>query len=64
MLRHGAARLPVARTDGVLVHIGVHPCFCGGFADRHDEPAIVLRPGYLDGHPTTDSWTGQGPRAC
>jgi hypothetical protein len=21
---------------GVFVHVGVHPCFCGGFADRSD----------------------------
>jgi SAM-dependent methyltransferase len=47
---------------GCLVHIGVHPCFCGGFADRSDSEAIVLRPGYLDGHWTKESWTEQGLR--
>ena len=26
----------VLRPGGTLVHIGVHPCFCGGFADRSD----------------------------
>jgi SAM-dependent methyltransferase len=52
----------VLAPGGVFVHIGVHPCFCGGFADRHDEAAIVVRPGYLDGHWTTDSWTDQGLR--
>jgi SAM-dependent methyltransferase len=52
----------VLAPGGVLVHIGVHPCFCGGFADRHDESAIVIRPGYLDRHWTTDSWTDQGLR--
>ena len=33
---------------GRFVHIGVHPCFCGSFADRADWQAIVVRPGYLD----------------
>jgi SAM-dependent methyltransferase len=47
---------------GCFVHIGVHPCFCGGFADRSDSEAIVVRPGYLDGHWTKDSWTDRGLR--
>ncbi|TDC64301.1 class I SAM-dependent methyltransferase [Streptomyces hainanensis] len=52
----------VLRPGGRLVHIGVHPCFCGGFADRADPEAVVLRPGYLDGHWTRDSWTTRGLR--
>jgi SAM-dependent methyltransferase len=52
----------VLRPGGVFVHVGVHPCFCGGFADRSDPAAVVIRPGYLDGHWTTDSWTDQGIR--
>jgi SAM-dependent methyltransferase len=52
----------VLQPGGVLVHIGVHPCFCGGFADRADPAAIVIRPGYLDGHWTTASWTTHGVR--
>lgn len=52
----------VLRPRGVLVHIGVHPCFCGGFADRSDPSAVVVRPGYLDGHWTKASWTDQGLR--
>jgi SAM-dependent methyltransferase len=47
---------------GRFVHIGVHPCFCGGFADRTDPEAIVVRPGYLDGHWTKASWTDRGLR--
>lgn len=47
---------------GCFVHIGVHPCFCGGFADRSDSAAVVVRPGYLDGHWTKDSWTDRGLR--
>lgn len=57
---HEAAR--VLRPGGVFVHVGVHPCFCGGFADRADLDAVVIRPGYLDGHWTTASWTDQGVR--
>ena len=52
----------VLAPGGRFVHIGVHPCFCGGFADRSDPEAVVIRPGYLDGHWTRASWTGQGVR--
>jgi SAM-dependent methyltransferase len=52
----------VLRPGGRFVHVGVHPCFCGGFADRSDPRAIVVRRGYLDGSWTTDSWTNQGIR--
>jgi SAM-dependent methyltransferase len=57
---HEAAR--VLRPGGVLVHVGVHPCFCGGFADRTDPQAIVIRPGYADGHWTKASYTDKGVR--
>ena len=53
----------VLRAGGVFVHVGVHPCFCGGFADRSDSAAVVIRPGYLDSKWTTESWTSQGVRA-
>jgi SAM-dependent methyltransferase len=52
----------VLRPGGRFLHIGVHPCFCGGFADRTDPDAVVIRPGYLSGHWTTDSWTDRGLR--
>jgi SAM-dependent methyltransferase len=52
----------VVRPGGVFVHVGVHPCFCGGFADRADPDAVVLRPGYVDRHWTKDSWTDKGVR--
>jgi SAM-dependent methyltransferase len=52
----------ILRPGGVFVHVGVHPCFCGGFADRSDLQAVVIRPGYLDGHWTKASWTDQGVR--
>ena len=43
-----------------FVHVGVHPCFCGGFADRSDPAAVVIRPGYPEGHWTKVSWTTGG----
>jgi SAM-dependent methyltransferase len=52
----------VLRPGGILVHIGVHPCFCGGFADHSDPDAVLIRPGYLDGHWTKASWTDRGVR--
>jgi SAM-dependent methyltransferase len=47
----------VLQPGGVFVHVGVHPCFCGGFADARDPQAIVIRPGYLDADWTKKSWT-------
>jgi ubiquinone/menaquinone biosynthesis C-methylase UbiE len=50
------------RPGGVFVHVGVHPAFCGGFADRSDPAAVVIRPGYVDGRWTRSSWTTEGVR--
>jgi hypothetical protein len=52
----------VLQVGGVFVHVGVHPCFCGGFAGHTDRDAVVIRPGYRDGHWTKASWTDQGIR--
>jgi SAM-dependent methyltransferase len=52
----------VLRSGGVLAHVGVHPCFCGGFADWSDRPNVLIRPGYADGHWTTESYTDKGIR--
>lgn len=52
----------VLAPGGVFVHAGVHPCFCGGFADHTDPAAIVIRPGYRDPYWTRDSYTDQGIR--
>lgn len=59
VLREVARVLPAG---GAFVHIGVHPCFCGGFADHSDRDAVLIRPGYLDGHWTKASWTVDGIR--
>lgn len=53
----------VLRPGGVFVHVGIHPCFHGPFADREDPDAVVLRPGYLDGGWTKASGEGPGVRA-
>ncbi len=52
----------VLAPGGVFVHVGVHPCFCGGFADWSDERAVVLRPGYREPGWTKASWTDRGLR--
>jgi ubiquinone/menaquinone biosynthesis C-methylase UbiE len=52
----------VLQPGGVFVHIGVHPCFCGHFADRADPANIVITPGYHDGSWTKKSWTDKGVR--
>lgn len=50
------------RPGGMFVHVGVPPCFCGGFTDRTDPEKVLVRPGYLDGHWTKRSWTDRGVR--
>lgn len=52
----------VLAPGGVFVHVGVHPCFCGGFADRTDARAVVIRPGYREPGWTMESWSDQGLR--
>jgi SAM-dependent methyltransferase len=52
----------VLQPGGTLVHVGVHPCFCGGFADRSDPRAVLITPGYREGHWTKASWTDKGVR--
>jgi SAM-dependent methyltransferase len=52
----------VLRPGGLIVHVGVHPCFQGGFADHSDREAVIIRPGYLDSHWTKASYTDQGIR--
>ncbi|WP_405872558.1 class I SAM-dependent methyltransferase [Streptomyces sp. NBC_00005] len=38
----------VLAPGGRFVHLGVHPCFVGAFADRSDPPRVVVDPGYTD----------------
>jgi SAM-dependent methyltransferase len=56
----------VARTlrpGGRFVHVGLHPCFCGAFADRSDLSRIVLGPGYADTDLSFEAWSPHGVRA-
>lgn len=52
----------VLAPGGVYAHVGVHPCFVGGFADHSDPAAVVVRSGYRETHWTKESWTDQGLR--
>jgi ubiquinone/menaquinone biosynthesis C-methylase UbiE len=42
----------VLQPSGRFVHVGVHPCFIGDFADRTDPTQVTIRPGYHD-----EGWT-------
>ena len=53
----------VLRPGGRFVHVGVHPCFIGAFADWSDRPRIVVDQRYADRSHTLDSWNPAGVRA-
>lgn len=53
----------VLRPGGRFVHVGVHPCFVGAFADRSDPNAVVIDPGYHLTHRRFDAWSPHGMRA-
>ncbi|HEY3009016.1 MAG TPA: class I SAM-dependent methyltransferase [Micromonosporaceae bacterium] len=56
----------LARTlcpGGRLVHIGVHPCFTGAFADRSNPARIVIGPGYAVRDRSFEGWAPHGVRA-
>lgn len=42
----------VLRPGGIFVHVGVHPCFIGGFADRTSPTRAIIEAGYL-----AEGWT-------
>jgi SAM-dependent methyltransferase len=48
---------------GRFVHVGVHPCFIGAFADRSDPDRVVISPGYWRRQRTFEAWAPQGIRA-
>ncbi|NUT33155.1 MAG: methyltransferase domain-containing protein [Hamadaea sp.] len=52
----------VLRTGGTFVHIGIHPCFTGAFADRSDPARIIVDAGYHRRERRFDSFTTQGVR--
>lgn len=50
------------RPGGHFAHVGVHPCFCGHFADRSQPDQVVISSGYWskDRH---DGWSPDGVRS-
>ncbi|WP_027346844.1 class I SAM-dependent methyltransferase [Hamadaea tsunoensis] len=52
----------VLRPGGLFVHIGIHPCFTGAFADRSDPARIIVDGGYHRTERRFDSFTTQGVR--
>lgn len=52
----------VLRPGGRFVHVGVHPCFIGAFADRSDPDRIIIDARYADRSRSFDSWTPNGVR--
>lgn len=52
----------VLRPGGRFVHLGVHPCFVGAFANRADPDHIVINPRYGDRSRSFDSWSPEGVR--
>ncbi|MFE9207184.1 class I SAM-dependent methyltransferase [Micromonospora sp. NPDC007230] len=53
----------VLAPGGRFVHIGVHPCFVGPFADRSDPARIVIDGGYGERERSLRSWNSSGVRA-
>jgi len=52
----------VVRPGGRFVHVGIHPCFTGAFADRADPARIIVDNGYHRRERRWDSFTDQGVR--
>ncbi|RZU77092.1 methyltransferase family protein [Micromonospora kangleipakensis] len=53
----------VLAPGGRLVHLGVHPCFVGAFADRSERDRIVIDGGYAERERTFRAWNADGVRA-
>lgn len=53
----------VLRPGGRFVHLGVHPCFVGAFADWAQQPKIVIDERYADRSYTFDTWNPAAVRA-
>jgi ubiquinone/menaquinone biosynthesis C-methylase UbiE len=52
----------VLRPGGRFVHVGVHPCFVGAFADRSGQNRVVVDERYADQSRSFDSWNSSGVR--
>ncbi|MFC7261164.1 class I SAM-dependent methyltransferase [Streptomyces lutosisoli] len=53
----------VLRPGGRFVHLGVHPCFIGAFADWSDRPRVLLDERYADRSRSFEAWNPAGVRA-
>lgn len=53
----------VLRPGGRFVHLGVHPCFVGAFADRSDPGRVLIDHRYADRSRSFDAWCPAGVRA-
>ncbi|WBB67386.1 methyltransferase domain-containing protein [Micromonospora sp. WMMD812] len=53
----------VLAPGGRFVHVGVHPCFVGPFADRSDRARIVIDGGYAECERSFRAWSADGVRA-
>jgi ubiquinone/menaquinone biosynthesis C-methylase UbiE len=53
----------VLRPGGRFVHIGVHPCYVGAFADWSARSAVVVDERYADRSHTYEAWCPAGVRA-
>ncbi|MFI7427017.1 class I SAM-dependent methyltransferase [Micromonospora sp. NPDC049836] len=53
----------VLAPGGRLVHVGVHPCFVGAFADRSEPGRAVIDGGYAERDRSFRSWNSTGVRA-
>ena len=53
----------VLRPGGRFVHVGVHPCFIGPFADWSGAPRIAVDQRYTDRAFTYDAWNPARVRA-
>lgn len=53
----------VLRPGGRFVHLGVHPCFIGAFADWSGKPRIVVDERYAEREHTFETWNAHGVRA-
>ena len=53
----------VLAPGGRFVHVGVHPCFIGAFADRSDPERIVIDGGYAVRERSFRAWSPDGVRA-
>jgi len=51
------------RPGGSFVHIGVHPCFTGWFADRSRPDSVIISTGYWDRERHFEAWSPHGVRA-